>query len=184
VGVSRARRYITRMTTLTLPSDPELTADARAALATVPPLNVFRMVARAPSSLLPFIKLAQSILAGSELSPRLRELAVLRVTHVAGSSYAFRQHVVLAKLVGVTETELASATGDLAALDHDGRLACVVADEITRDVRLGDDTLARAVARFGQRQATELILCCSYFNMVSRFLESTRVPLDLAGGRS
>jgi hypothetical protein len=28
------------------------------------------------------------------------------------------------------------------------------------------------------RHATELILCCSYFNMLSRFLESTRVELE------
>lgn len=26
--------------------------------------------------------------------------------------------------------------------------------------------------------AAELILCCSYYNMVSRFLESARVPLE------
>ncbi len=32
--------------------------------------------------------------------------------------------------------------------------------------------------RYGVRQATELILCCSYFNMLSRFLESTRVELE------
>jgi hypothetical protein len=28
------------------------------------------------------------------------------------------------------------------------------------------------------RRTTELILCCSYFNMLSRFLESTRVEIE------
>ena len=168
----------------TLPADAELSDATRAALATVPPLNVFRMVARAPTSLPPFIQLARSILTGSELSPRIRELAVLRVTHLAGSSYAYQQHVQLAKLVGVTQTEIDAASGNLTGLDPSARLACQVAEEITVSVRLSDETLGRAVEMFGQRQATELVLACSYFNMVARFLESTRVPLDLLGGRS
>ena len=33
------------------------------------------------------------------------------------------------------------------------------------------DNLRNSVAR----QATELIFCCSYFNLLGRFLESTRV---------
>jgi alkylhydroperoxidase family enzyme len=123
-------------------------------------------------------------LTGSELSPRTRELAVLRVTKLAGSDYAYQQHVQLAKLVGITEAEIVAASGDLLGLDATGALACQVAEEITLAVRLSDDTLARAIEVFGQRQAAELVLACSYFNMVARFLESTRVPLDLLGGRS
>jgi len=171
---------------ISLPTDAELSADAVAALRSLPPLNVFRMVARAPASLAPFIQLARSILAGGQLDPRLRELAVLRVAHVAGSAYAFGQHVALAKVIGVGEGQISAvaADGPVTALDETGNLVCRVADEITRAVRLGDDTLAATVARFGEGQATELILCCSYFNMVARFLESTRVPLDLIGGRS
>jgi alkylhydroperoxidase family enzyme len=171
---------------ITLPTNAELTTELLAALNTAPPLNVFRMVARAPSSLSPFIALARSILVGSELSPQIRELAVLRVTHLAHSEYAFQQHVQLAKMVGLDAAAIAATTvtGPVTALDTQGNLACQVADEITLAVRLSDETLARTVEVFGQRQATELVLCCSYFNMVARFLESTRVPLDLLGGKS
>jgi hypothetical protein len=56
-----------------------------------------------------------------------------------------------------------------------------VADEISRNVRLGDEALTQTLNRYGVRGATELILCISYFNMVSRFLESTRVPLEKDG---
>jgi len=150
---------------------------------TVPPLNVFRMVAHT-QSVGPFIDLARSILAGGKLDPKLRELAVLRVAHVAGSAYAFGQHVALAKMLGVPEADIAATTADPIVLDDTKWLVCRVADEITLDVRISDDTLAELVARFGEEQAVELILCCSYFNMVARFLESTRVPLDLIGGAS
>ncbi len=40
--------------------------------------------------------------------------------------------------------------------------------------------MTNTMERYGTRQATELILCCSYFNMLSRFLESTRVELEAA----
>jgi len=171
---------------ISLPTDDELSADTREALRAAPPLNVFRMMARAPASLAPFIKLAQSVLVGAELPAKTREIAVLRVTHVARSQYAYVQHVTLGKVVGVTAAEIdaIAVAGPVTGLDDAGNLVCRAADEITRDVRLSDDTLAAIVARFGQRQATELVLCCSYFNMVSRFLESTRVPLDIVGGRS
>jgi alkylhydroperoxidase family enzyme len=171
--------------TITLPTDAELSDAARATLATVPPLNVFRMMARAPASLAPFIQLARSILTGSELPPRVREVAVLRVAHLAGSSYAFQQHVQLGKLVGLSEADIAAtAGGSIEGLDEISRMACRVAEEITQNVRLSDETLADTVALLGERQVAELILCCSYFNMVARFLESTRVPLDLIGGKS
>ena len=68
--------------------------------------------------------------------------------------------------------------GPVGGLDEEGNLLCRVADEISNDVRLSDEALSDIIARYGERQATELILCCAYFNMLSRFLESTRVPVE------
>ncbi len=45
-------------------------------------------------------------------------------------------------------------------------------------MRLSDEALDAIKRLYGVRQATELILCCAYFNMLSRFLESTRVELE------
>jgi len=68
--------------------------------------------------------------------------------------------------------------GPVQGLDEESLLLCQVAEEISRDIRLSDEALAAILKRYGVRQATELILCCSYFNMLSRFLESTRVELE------
>ena len=67
---------------------------------------------------------------------------------------------------------------ELGSETADGNLVCRVADEITRDVRLSDDALAAILGRYGTRQALELILNVSHFNMVSRILESTRVEIE------
>jgi 4-carboxymuconolactone decarboxylase len=166
--------------TIPLPSDAELSPEILATLQTLPSLNVFRMMANAPASFRPLIDLALSILLQSEFDRRKREIAVLRVAHVTRSPYEWAQHVIVAKSVGVTDDEMAKIAidGAVSALDAESNLLCRVADEISRDVRLSDDALAALTERYGVRQATELILCCSYFNMVSRFLESTRVELE------
>lgn len=163
-----------------LPNDRELPTDIQNILATLPPLNVFRMVANAPASFQPFIQFAASILLQSEFDSRKREIAVLRVAHVTNSLYEWTQHVRVALQVGLKEDEIKciAADGPVTGLDEEGNLLCRVADEISRDVRLSDAALTKILERYGVRQATELIFCCSYFNMLSRFLESTRVELE------
>lgn len=163
-----------------LPSDDDLPPEAVKILAALPPLNVFRAVAGLPSSLRPFLELGGSILAGSNLTPGQRELAILRVAHLTSAAYERQQHEQLGRSVGLSEAEIeATATPspeDLLA--EDGALVCRATDEITNDVRLSDETLAEVRERWGDNGAAELILTVGYYNMVSRFLESMRVPLE------
>ncbi len=165
---------------ITLPHDDNLSPEFVNRLAQLPPLNVFRMMTRAPASFEQFLDLAMSVLLASELDARKREIAVLRVAHVTHSNYEWVQHVEVAKQTGVTQDEidLIGVDGKVTGLDDEGNLLCRVADEISLQVRLSDEALSEIVTRYGERQATELILCCSYFNMLSRFLESTRVQLE------
>ena len=172
---------------LPLPADADLPEEVRTALASLPPLNVFRMVAAVPESFRPFLQLGGSLLAGAEIDPRTREIAILRVAHVTGAAYEWAQHVQLGRAVGVTEAEIEALASDdpTASLDRDAGLACRAAEEISRDVRLSDEGLEQLIERWGNHGAAELILCVSYYNMVSRFLESTRVEIEdaeLLGG--
>ncbi len=163
-----------------LPSDDQLPADIREMLATLPPVNVFRMMANAPASFHGFLQLAGSILMQSEFDARKREIAILRVAHVTRAPYEWTQHVRIATQIGVPQevVDRIGVDGPAQGLDEESLLLCRVADEISRDVRLSDEALEAILTRYGVRQATELILCCSYFNMLSRFLESTRVELE------
>jgi len=165
---------------LPLPTDAELTPEAREILGALPPLNVFRAVAALPASLRPFLELGGSLLGGANLTPAERELAILRVAHLTSAAYERQQHEQLGRAVGLTAAEIsATATehpGDV--LVADGALICRAADEITRDVRLSDEALALVRERWGDAGAAELILTVGYYNMVSRFLESARVPLE------
>jgi AhpD family alkylhydroperoxidase len=162
-----------------LPSDEELTAEHRALLARLPPLNVFRMVAGAPAALRPFMALGGAVLS-TALDARRREIAVLRVAHATNARYEWVQHEQLARNSGVSETEIAAIGTErpVTSLDQECNLICRVADEISLEVRLSDQALGQIIARYGAREASELILLVSYYNMVSRFLESTRVQIE------
>lgn len=144
------------------------------------PLNIFRMAANAPASFMTLAALARSILFESQFDPRNREIAILRVARVTEANYEWTHHVTVARQCGVTEEQIEKIRTEdpVTSLDDECNLLCRVADEISRNVRLSDDALAQILDRYGVRGATELILCVSHFNMVSRFLESTRVPLE------
>jgi 4-carboxymuconolactone decarboxylase len=161
------------------PEMESLAPDVRALVESFP-LNVARMAANAPASVKGFLELAQSVLFFSTFDPRKREIAVLRVAHVTKSVYEWTHHVTLSKGYNVSdkEIEIIGTEDPVQSLDEEGNLLCRVADEISRDVRLSDDALSQILERYGAQGATELILCVSYFNFLSRFLESTRVELE------
>ena len=164
---------------ISLPTDDELTSEHREILARVPTLNVFRMVAGTRRGLRPFLQLGSAVLSGS-LDARRREIAVLRVAHATRAEYERAQHERLARRAGVTDREISAIATEepVSSLDEEGNLICRVADEVSRDVRLSDDALKQIIDRYGSREAAEVILLVSYYNMVSRFLESTRVELE------
>ncbi len=164
---------------ISLPTDDDLKPEHREILASLPPLNVFRMVAGAPRALRPFLRLGSAVLS-TALDPRRREIAVLRVAHATHAPYEWAQHEQLARNVGVTDAEIDAIGKEepVVSLDEECNLICRVADEVSRDVRLSDEALEEIIERYGPREAAELILLVSYYNMVSRFLESTRVQIE------
>lgn len=166
-----------------LPALEELPSEIREVLNILPPLNAFRMMAVLPGSFKGFIDLAGSVLSGADFDPRLREIAVLRVVKRLNSEYAWTHHVTLGKILGLTDEQIKviSDENPVRSLDEEGNLLCRVADEITQKVRLSDEALLEIKARYGNKGATALILCCSYFNMLGRCLESARVPLEGEG---
>ncbi|MGH2832839.1 MAG: carboxymuconolactone decarboxylase family protein [Solirubrobacteraceae bacterium] len=162
-----------------LPADEELCSEHLQTLANLPPLNIFRMVAAAPRAFGPFMALGGAVLSGA-LDAKRREIVVLRVAHATGADYEWVQHEQLARNVGVSEREIEAIAGEepVSRLDEEHNLLCLVADEISSQVRLSDEALEQILARYGSREATELILLVSYYNMVSRILESTRTEIE------
>ena len=138
------------------------------------------MLAHAPRSMRPFLELGATILSEETFEARLREIAILRVATVTKAPYEWAQHVQLGSAVGVSDEEIdaIAAEDPVTSLGEEVALVCRAADEISRGVRLSDEALELLVERYGEAGAAHLILCIAYYNMVSRFLESTRVEIE------
>lgn len=167
------------MSRIPYPSDDELSDEAREILSKVPPLNVMRMFAGAPSSFRPLLDLGRSILLDSELDNRLREIAILAVARATGSEYERFQHEAIARSMAIPEAEIeALAAGRYEDLDDEAALIASFADEVARDGSATEKHVAAALELLGRRQTTELVVCCAYYSAVARIIATTGIELE------
>jgi len=162
-----------------LPADSELPPEVVERLQSLPPINIYRMLANVPQSLIPWADLVGALYQ-CELDDRLREIAICRQARAARASYELHQHRLIARNNGVSDTELESVLGDpvVTSLDDHANLVCQVADEIESAATLSDGTQAAVYATLGDRQATELILVLSFYCAVARFTNATRTRVE------
>jgi hypothetical protein len=105
---------------------------------------------------------------------------VLRCAYLLNVPYERQANLVMARNVGLSteEIEAIGKDGPVAGLDAEGTLICQTTDELTEFATLTDPTLQALVDRYGRNVAAKLILAVGWFNLLSRFLNGTRVPLE------
>jgi AhpD family alkylhydroperoxidase len=169
------------MTRIPYPADTALSEQTRRALDSVPPLNVFRLLAHGEPALRNFLRLTGGLWNDAELSPRRRELAILHVARLTGAEYEWQQHVAVARLVGVSEEEieaLAAGEVDEAPLAEEDRvLLSLVRVIVARD--RADDQLFAAVRRvLSDRELVELHLLVGIYAGLAALMIGLDLDLD------
>jgi 4-carboxymuconolactone decarboxylase len=144
--------------------------------------NVTRMLAGASEPVFQAVgDLGSAFIRGSALPPTLREISILRVGYLSGSSYETFQHEALGRFVGLSERKIdAIRSGDFrseALSDVEAAVLSFV-DDIVANVRASDATLAALRQNLDDRQIIDLILVTGYYMMIGRLLETTGVDLD------
>jgi alkylhydroperoxidase family enzyme len=159
----------------------QTTEEVRTLLERLAPLRIYRMVAHAESAFRPFLRLGNAILAKQELSPRLRELAILRIASLSGANYEWVQHVAIARGAGVREEQIEALERrevEGSEFSDDERAVLRFTTELVSGARASDETFGELGERFTHREIVELILAIGYYMMVARLLETTGVDLD------
>lgn len=146
-------------------------------------LNLYRVVAHSPFAAPHFIRLGSSLLARSELSPRLRELAILRIARLSRSAYEWTQHVPVAREAGVTEAQIKAMTRwkSSSAFSDEERAVLQYTDEATRNVQVSDATFNALRKYMDDRRIVELVLSVGYWGMIARTLVPLQVDIDALG---
>lgn len=163
---------------------PDLTnapEDVRSLAASLPPLNIFRMLPHAPTFLRGFGQLGTAILSQAALDARLRELIILRVGNRSPAPYEWQQHVPIGRACGVSDDEIAALERNdvqAACFSDRDRAVLQLTDELLVGPRASDATLTAMRATFSDREVCEAVLTIGFYMMVARFLETTGVDLE------
>jgi 4-carboxymuconolactone decarboxylase len=165
--------------------DPESASPAmREALEVVPPLNVFRMLAHAESAFWPYVDYNAVLLAGLDLDPILRELAILRVAALDRCEYERVHHEGIARKVGASDEQVAVAVDPGGAGDRIEGLVYRLAAEIVADNAGSAETAAELNAALGPRQLVELVMAITHYHGLAALAATVDMELDDPDGLS
>jgi alkylhydroperoxidase family enzyme len=94
--------------------------------------------------------------------------------------YEWQANVVMAKNVGCTQEQIDAMTADEPRTGLDDKTALVMraTDELTKTGTLSDPTLQKLRETYDDVICRKLVLIISWFNLLSRFLNGCRVPLE------
>ncbi len=159
--------------------DPDgLAPDLVKRLEAMPPLNVLWMLAR--TGWLDEIMATLAVMFDPRQFPaRDREVMILRICGFLGVEYPLPQHKVFARTAGLTEDEIeAVVTRDDGRLDAWTVALCNMSEEISKEVTLSEASIQLLCGRYGRNGAAQAIWLMSWFNMLVRFVSSTRIPVE------
>lgn len=142
--------------------------------------NVFKTMIHHEALAKRWLVFATHILSKNTLSPREREIAILRTGYLAGSPYEWKQHVIIGKDAGLSSDEIEAIKEGADAKnwsDHEGMIlrAC---DELHTDVFISDEVWNGLSSTYSTQQLMDLMFTCGQYRMLAGALNSMGVPLD------
>jgi len=152
----------------------------------VPPLALFRTLARHAELAERMRPLGAAILGHGRLTVRDRELAILRTSARCGAEYEWGVHAVgFAAAAGLDEAAVAAtaavAPADVAASatwrDAD-RAVIALADELHDGAAPSEATWQALSARLDEAQLLELLIVCGFYHAIAYVIAGARVPQE------
>ncbi|HMM15105.1 MAG TPA: carboxymuconolactone decarboxylase family protein [Parvibaculum sp.] len=168
------------MARIPYPDPANLPEASRKLLETLPPLNIFRMIAGSGASFVPFISLINAYLNEGVLDAELRELVILRVGHLCGSAYELHQHIRVSRTIGMSEARIEAAGGRLpsAIFSEAENAALALADDLVAHVKADKALFDAARAHLGDTGIQELVIIVGVYILVCRYLETFEIELE------
>ena len=171
---------------LTPLKDEELDAEQEAVLAPFRATNgaiaITRTMARHASSLKAFNVLALHVFSSTNntLTPRDKEILILRTAWLCKSGYEWARHELLGLRAGVTPAEVAALKLPIADGGWSERDATLVAtaDALVTDHFVPDALWAKLTAYFDEKQCIDAIYAVGLYTMVGMFLNTVGTELD------
>jgi len=142
-------------------------------------LNVHRVMAHHPELLAAWAPLRRHVAAGSSLSPRFRELVILRLAHRMGVAYEWYHHVRRALAAEVAPEEV-----EAVKLGPNGRwpeaesVLLTAVDELHDHLNVTDSTWAALARLFTTDQILDLLVTVGTYTTLAMVINATGVEVE------
>ncbi len=142
--------------------------------------NVYCTLANYPELFLAWLSLGAQVLRRSSLSPRQRELAILRATALANGTYPFTQHVRIGAQVGLDERCVAGACAgpDDQCWGTADRLLLRTVDELAAGGAISDASWNQLSAEYSTKQILDIVAVVAFYRLAAWMLNLCGTPLD------
>tara|TARA_B100000029_G_scaffold516389_1_gene629374 strand:+ start:4779 stop:5462 length:684 start_codon:yes stop_codon:yes gene_type:complete len=148
--------------------------------------NAYRTLAHAPylaMLFLPFQAANQRDWPGSRLSGKMKEMIVIKTSHVNGCDYCFAHNTALGAAAGITHEQVIAMSSDdyLSSdlFDEREKAAIQWAEHMTKNTaRKREDVYAQLKELFSNAEIIELSLICAMFNMINRLNDSLDLTIE------
>ena len=143
-------------------------------------LNAMGVLAYHPELTAAYNNLISHALYFTTITPRQRELLILRVAHLRGSRYEWAQHVYQAGVAGLSAEEVGRVRAGAQAGGWDELDSALLsaADELVAEARIADPTYAVLARGLDTRQLMDVVFTVGAYEVFAMAMRTFDVPLD------
>jgi len=143
-------------------------------------INLFRILMNHPKLARAWGRFGGYIMGDKlTVSPREREMVILRIGWLNQAPYEFEQHERIAKGLGFSAEDIDRITkGPQAGWDSHDTALLQAADDLFENSVVSDETWKTLSSRYNTQQMMDLVFTIGQYNLVSWALNSLGVPLD------
>ena len=145
-------------------------------------INLYRLLAHSPRGARSLNTLARYIRDGSRLDPRLRQLAILQIGYITRSAYEYSHHIRISRDFDVSDDDIRAIADETAgrptSLDPIARAVLQAARELTRDLKVSDETFATLKQSLDDERLTDLLITIAYYNGLVRLMAALDIDVE------
>lgn len=143
-------------------------------------LNLFLTLGRHRRLFRGWLRFAGRLMPRGTLPRRETELVILRVAHLRGCTYEFEHHVAMGRRAGIGAADVARVMGGPVEEGWSARERAMLhaVDTLVRDRDLDDAAWSDLVAHLDTREAIELCLLATHYDMLATTIAALRIPPD------
>ena len=155
----------------------DVDAEIRSRMGEAAHLNIFRTLAHHPDLMRRWLVFGNHVLGKSTLSPRERELVILRVGWLCRAPYEWGQHVLIGLREGLEAHEIDRITEgpEAEGWSELDKLLLLATDELHAETCISEATFLRLADRLSTQQILDLIFAVGQYPLVCMALNSLGV---------